>query len=222
MKTVVVLSGGLDSSVLLLAPPDDLEVVAAITIDYGQRHHKEIEAALVIAEIAEAPHQIVDMSNLQFLLGGSALTDEDVDVPHGHYEDESMKATVVPNRNMILLALAAGYAISIGAKVVAYGAHAGDHVIYPDCRPEFVRAMMEPLALCHYEPIQLRAPFIDIGKAAIVAHAARAGVAKHLVHTWSCYKGEQVHCGECGTCVERRQAFNLAGFDDPTLYKVTA
>jgi 7-cyano-7-deazaguanine synthase len=131
-----------------------------------------------------------------------------------------MKTTVVPNRNMILLALATGHALSIGAQQVAYAAHSGDHAIYPDCRNEFADAMARAMALCDWSQVELYRPFVDWTKADIVRRGAELGVP--FGQTWSCYKGGNKHCGRCGTCIERREAFDLAGVEDPTNYKPDA
>lgn len=128
-----------------------------------------------------------------------------------------MKKTVVPNRNMILLAVAIAKAVSVGARFVAYGAHAGDHAIYPDCRPEFVEAMKTAAGLADWTKVEILAPFIKSTKADIAKTGARLGVPFEM--TWSCYKGGEIHCGKCGTCTERREAFQLAKIDDPTKYE---
>ena len=138
--------------------------------------------------------------------------------PDGHYTDESMKATVVPNRNMLFLAVAASWAIAQGAAAVAYAAHAGDHAIYPDCRPEFVRAMSAALGLADWRQLELATPFINWDKGQIVRRGAELGVP--FEKTWSCYRGGTAHCGTCGTCVERREAFSQAGIADPTIYEL--
>ena len=127
-----------------------------------------------------------------------------------------MKATVVPNRNMILLSLAAGYAISIQYDTVAYAAHSGDHTIYPDCRPAFADAMEQVLKLADWESISLFRPFVNWSKADLVKRGNEIGVP--FEHTWSCYAGGEKHCGKCGTCVERKEAFELVGLSDPTCY----
>jgi 7-cyano-7-deazaguanine synthase len=216
-RVIVVLSGGLDSTVLMHHLRDRGDEVHALSIHYGQRHAKELEHAARAAKALGVTHEVADLSSLRRLLAGSALTSPDVPVPEGHYEDESMKATVVPNRNMLLLSVAAGFAISRQAEGVAYGAHAGDHAIYPDCRPEFVSRMAEALMLVDWEPLQLFAPFVRMTKADIVREGARLRVP--LGDTWSCYKGGAFHCGKCGTCVERKEAFVLAGVADPTVYQ---
>lgn len=217
MNVVVLLSGGLDSSTLVYSLKESADSVLALSILYGQRHAIELESARLVAQEAGVQHRVVDLGvAAASLLSGSALTGGE-EVPHGHYAHESMKATVVPNRNMVLLALAGAAAISRGANAVAYAAHAGDHAIYPDCRPEFIHAMGRALDLADYEPLTLLTPFSDLTKADIVQLGDRLGVPFAL--TYSCYEGKEVHCGACGTCVERREAFELAGVEDPTLYQ---
>jgi 7-cyano-7-deazaguanine synthase len=217
MKAVVLFSGGLDSTVLvhhLLQEKADLKL---LSIDYGQRHHKEIISSTQIAESLGVPHFVLSLPSLGQLLGGSALTDQEISLPEGHYAEESMKATVVPNRNMILLSLAAGHAISLKYDTVAYAAHAGDHTIYPDCRPEFADSMAHALTLADWSSINLLRPFVHWSKADLVRHGKKIGVP--FEKTWSCYAGGDVHCGKCGTCVERKEAFELVGLSDPTQYK---
>jgi 7-cyano-7-deazaguanine synthase len=215
-KTVILLSGGLDSTVLLYQLREAGSEVRALSVNYGQRHSKELESAREVARLTGTEHRIADLSAVSSFLAGSALTSSDVPVPLGHYEDESMKLTVVPNRNMILLSLATAWAVSTKSDAVAYAAHNGDHAIYPDCRAEFADAMSRAISLCDWHPVTLRRPFVDLTKADIVRLGTELGVPFEL--TWSCYQGTEVHCGECGTCVERREAFLLAGVPDPTPY----
>ncbi|MFM9146691.1 MAG: 7-cyano-7-deazaguanine synthase, partial [Verrucomicrobiota bacterium] len=139
-----------------------------------------------------------------------------VKVPEGHYEEESMKATVVPNRNMLLISVATAWAVSLRAESVAYGAHGGDHAIYPDCRPEFAEALDRAVRLADWHEVRLERPFVKMDKAAIVRRGAELDVPFSL--TWSCYVGGERHCGKCGTCVERKEAFRLARVTDPTDY----
>lgn len=217
MKIVTLLSGGLDSAVLLGSMVADGHEVMPLSVDYGQRHRRELQAAELIAGHYQLPWKCADLRNVgRELLAGSALTSPNIAVPHGHYEDLSMKATVVPNRNMILLAIGLGYAISIGAKAVAYAAHAGDHAIYPDCRPEFYAALSAAFQVAHYEAVELIGPMIQWTKADIVKQGHNLSVP--MKTTWSCYEGGRLHCGRCGTCVERKEAFLLAGVPDPTSY----
>ena len=214
---IVVHSGGLDSTVLLYYLLDLGHEVKSLSIDYGQRHRKELDAAQTICLEKRVEHVVADLSGLRPLLAGSALTSPDIEVPEGEYAEENIKVTVVPNRNMIMLAVAASYAINSGFRVVAYAAHAGADVSYPDCRPEFAMTMRQVLALCHFESINLKVPFINLSKSQIVKLGAVRGVP--FEKTWSCYKGGEKHCGRCSTCKERRGAFVLADVLDPTEYE---
>lgn len=216
MKTVAIFSGGLDSTVLLHLLLHGGDEVAALSIDYGQRHRVELGYARRTAEKLGIRHRTADLSAIAPLLAGSSQTSSEIAVPHGHYAEESMKLTVVPNRNMIMLAVAGGWAIGQQADRLAYGAHAGDHTIYPDCRPEFVAAMRAALGLADWHKTELYTPFVNQTKADIVRLGAELGV--DFAATWSCYEGGDVHCGLCGTCHERREAFALAGVPDPTIY----
>lgn len=216
-KVVVLLSGGLDSTVALYKMLDDGFDVSAISFDYGQRHSRELDAAATIARTLRIRWNVVEIKHRNYpLFKGSSQTDN-VPVPHGHYADASMRVTVVPNRNMIMLSIAAAWAISLGCSAVCYAAHAGDHAIYPDCRPEFVHAMSDALQAASYDhKPYLMAPFIGDSKADIVRLGAKLVVP--FEHTWSCYEGRTRHCGKCGTCVERREAFQVADVADPTEY----
>lgn len=218
MKTVVVCSGGLDSVTLAYHVRRERELSRLVSFDYGQRHRKELDFAARAAADLGARHDIVDISNIGPLLGGSALTD-DIDVPDGHYAEENMQVTVVPNRNAIMLTIAYGIAAGEHASAVAAAVHAGDHFIYPDCRPAFVDAFraMQNCALEGVSEVDFYAPFVQSTKADIVRQGTVLGVP--FEGTWSCYKGGDRHCGRCGTCVERREAFHLAGIDDPTEYE---
>ena len=216
MSTVVLLSGGLDSSTLLWHLKSEGRKCHAVTVDYGQRHATEIMRAAEIADAANVPYKLFSVNWLFRQLGGSSLTDPHIAVPHGHYTSENMRVTIVPNRNMVLLAVAGAYAVTIGATSVAYAAHAGDHPIYSDCRPAFIEAMRRALSLCSETPITLLTPFESATKADIVKKAAALGVPVPL--TWSCYEGGTKHCGKCGTCIERREAFRFADIPDPTEY----
>jgi 7-cyano-7-deazaguanine synthase len=217
MKTIVILSGGMDSATLLYAVKSRGDAVKALSVDYGQRHVRELLAASRICEEAGVEHRVADLTALRPFMSGSSQTD-DVPVPEGHYTEESMKATVVPNRNMLLLATAAAWAISSKFNCVAYGAHAGDHAIYPDCRESFIATMREAFLNCDWHPIKLEAPFTGMSKADIAKLGGQLGVPFAL--TYSCYAGREKHCGRCGTCVERREAFQLSGVPDPTAYEI--
>lgn len=201
------LSGGMDSTTLLAYAATLGEPVLPVAFQYGQRHQREVRSAAAIAEHYWLTLDIVRLSTLtsESLTGGDP-------VPHGHYTDESMAATVVQGRNLMFATMLVCRA-QPGDRVWL-GVHAGDHAIYPDCRPDFV----EPLALAvrNAYGVILEAPFIRRTKAEIAAIGGALNVPYRL--TWSCYEGSEVHCGRCGTCVERAEAFHLAGIDDPTIY----
>lgn len=218
MKTIVICSGGLDSVSLAHMVASEHQLTRLVSFDYGQRHRKELDFAALCAKRLEVPHDIIDLRAIGAALTGSALTD-DIDVPDGHYAEESMRVTVVPNRNAIMLTVAFGVAAARGDQVVAAAVHGGDHFIYPDCRPAFTEAFaaMQKLALDGYANVSLYTPFVHQTKADIVTAGTRHNTP--FAETWSCYKGGALHCGRCGTCVERREAFNLAGVADPTIYE---
>lgn len=221
MKTVLCFSGGMDSTVLLAHLKNQGHEVYCISVDYGQRHVKELIASQLIAQHYNVRHEILELgAELMPILrgcGSSQIEGENVKVPEGHYAEESMKATVVPNRNMVLLSLATMWAVSLKADNVAYAAHAGDHAIYPDCRDEFAEAMAAAISLCDWHVVHLERPFIKMTKAEIAKLGAELNAPLHLA--WSCYKGNEKHCGKCGTCNERRESFELAGVKDPTEYE---
>jgi 7-cyano-7-deazaguanine synthase len=216
-QTVVLLSGGLDSTVLLYHLKAAGDIALTLSVNYNQRHVRELNAAAIIAGLTGSAHQTADLSAITPLLAGSALTSASIAVPLGHYEDESMKQTVVPNRNMILLSVATAWAISTKSDSVAYAAHSGDHAIYPDCRTEFADAMEKAIGLCDWSSVSLVRPFVNWTKSEIVRRGYELNVP--FVETWSCYKGLELQCGKCGTCVERREAFALANVQDPTIYE---
>jgi len=218
MKTLVICSGGLDSVTLAYKIAAEHELLGLISFDYGQRHRTELSYAQKAAHALGTTHDILDISKVGKLLSGSALTD-DVDVPDGHYAEETMKATVVPNRNAIMLTIAYGIASARSADAVATAVHGGDHFIYPDCRPDFIQSFetMQNHALEGLSSIKLYTPFLNKTKADIAAEGARLNVP--FADTWSCYKGGKIHCGRCGTCVERIEAFDIAGVIDPTKYE---
>jgi 7-cyano-7-deazaguanine synthase len=219
-RMVAIVSGGMDSVTLAHLLASESQALHLLSVNYGQRHRKELLFAEKCAARLSAEWKCIDLTGLTHLLQGSALTDPSVPVPHGHYAAESMRSTVVPNRNAILFSIAAGWAVSLGADGVASGVHAGDHAIYPDCRPEFVTALSKALVLATegFAPpgFRLYAPFVGMTKAEIASLGKRLGVPWE--QTWSCYEGGAIHCGRCGTCVERREAFQLAGVGDRTEY----
>lgn len=217
MKTLVVCSGGLDSVSLAHKVAVERVLAGLVTFDYGQRHRREIACAAACAARLGVAHDVIDISGVGAVLGGSALTD-DIAVPDGHYAEDSMRVTVVPNRNAIMLAIAFGIAAARRVEAVAAAVHGGDHFIYPDCRPAFVEAFaaMQAAALDGDPAVALYTPFLHGPKSDIVTEGARHGTP--FAETWSCYKGGERHCGRCGTCVERREAFHIAGVADPTEY----
>lgn len=215
---IVLLSGGMDSTALvghLLALG---HTVDALAVDYGQRHRRELEAARDVCDHYRIRYTIADLTAVGRLLTGSALTDPSIPVPHGHYQAESMRSTVVPNRNAIFLSVAVGVAAARGAQFVATAVHAGDHAIYPDCRPEFITAADQAAltGTAGYGDVHIIAPFVRSTKTEIAALGKKLDVPFGL--TWSCYEGGDAHCGRCGTCTERIEAFAAAWIPDPTVY----
>jgi len=213
-KIIIVFSGGLDSTVLLYKYINKGYDVKPITFYYGQKHHKEIDCASSICLKLGLKHSIINLQSLQRFLS-SGLTSNDITIPDGHYEDETMKLTVVPNRNSILLNIAAAYAESNKINKIAIGVHAGDHAIYPDCRKEFIDKINELFLTSMYNPVTVEAPFLNLTKTDIVKLGASLKVP--FEDTWSCYKGEIYHCGKCGTCTERIEAFKMANIKDKVM-----
>jgi 7-cyano-7-deazaguanine synthase len=213
-KIIAVFSGGLDSTTMVYDLINKGDQVDCVSFDYGQRHSKELDYAAATANRLGLSHDVVDLSSLGELLAssGSSLV-SGTEVPEGHYTEENMKGTVVPNRNMIMLAVAGGIAVARGAQCIATAVHAGDHAIYPDCRPDFIDSMCfaltdgnQGLSAFYSDPVI--APYIYKTKADIAFAALQLDVPLH--ETWSCYKGGDIHCGKCGTCVERLEAIDEA------------
>ena len=216
MKVIVLCSGGMDSVAALHWAARHHSVAAAVSFDYGSKHNaREIPFAAEHARALGVPHTIIPLDFIANLFASDLLKTGGA-VPEGHYEDKTMRQTVVPFRNGIMLAAAGGLAESIGAEGLVIAAHSGDHAIYPDCREDFMRAMGDALRLGTYAAVQLLRPFIALSKGQIVLEGAKLGV--DFARTWSCYVGGDIHCGKCGTCVERREAFLVAGLPDPTIY----
>jgi len=219
-KAVAIVSGGLDSVTLAHLLHKEGYELHLLSFDYGQRHKKELEFAQLCTRRLEVAFDVIDLTTITRFLKGSSLTDA-VPVPEGHYAACNMAITVVPNRNAMMLSVAYAVAVAEHAHIVAIGVHAGDHFIYPDCRPAFIAAFdtMQRLAVEGFgEPnLRLEAPFLHLGKHEIVSLGTKLGVSYR--NTWSCYKGGEKHCGRCGTCVERKHAFRDAGIIDPTLYE---
>lgn len=218
-RSLVLLSGGMDSTVALareVKMTDRDHLPMALSVDYGQRHRTELASAVKVAAHFHVEHEILDLSGWGRLLPGSALTDHRVKVPHGHYAAPTMVQTIVPNRNATLLMAAAGVALANECHEVVIAVHAGDHTIYPDCRPEFITAINQALGLATEGRVQVRAPFLHATKTDIATESALYSAPVEL--SWSCYEGGERHCGRCGTCVERIEAFQDAGLFDPTMY----
>lgn len=216
MKVVVLCSGGMDSVTALYWARVHHSVAAAASFDYGAKHNsRELPFAREHAQRLGLRHEVIALPFIDPLFA-SDLLKSGGDIPEGHYAAENMKRTVVPFRNAIMLSIACGFAESLEAEGLVIAAHGGDHAIYPDCREDFMRAMGDAMRLGTYAGIQLLRPFIAMTKGAIVAEGTKLGV--DFSRTWSCYKGADVHCGRCGTCVERREAFLAAGINDPTAY----
>jgi len=217
---VLIFSGGLDSTTLLWFLAKKAEKIHALTFNYGQRHAKEIEHAKKIVDLArdegmEVEHMIVDISSIRDLIAVGALAGDE-EVPKAHYEDEAQRVTIVPNRNMIFLSIAVGYAIKVGDNAVYYSAHRGDYANYPDCRKEFVKAMDTAVYLANiFTPVEIKAPFIDMNKVEIIKLGLKLGAPYHL--TWTCYEGKERPCLSCGACIERTEAFLKNGVKDPAL-----
>jgi len=219
MKVLVLCSGGMDSITALHWAAREHAVAGVVSFDYGAKHNaRELPFAAEHARQIGAPHTIIPLEFIGRLFASDLLQSGGA-IPEGHYEDRTMRQTVVPFRNGIMLAAAGGLAESLGAEGLVIAAHSGDHAIYPDCREEFMQGMAAALRHGTYAAVQLLRPFIGLTKAQIAAEGARLGV--DFARTWSCYVGGEIHCGKCGTCVERREAFQLAGLPDPTVYAST-
>lgn len=216
--TVVIYSGGMDSFTVLHRAIREGLTVHALSFDYGQRHRRELDTARQVCESLGIAHQVVDIRAIHGLIDNSALTNSAIDMPTGNYDANNLSATVVPNRNMILLSLAIAKAVNIGAGRVDYGAHGGDHVLYPDCRPEFVDAMNHVAGIANFEPVLLHAPYLKVRKEDIL----REGLAMGLDYrqTWTCYEGRELACGQCGSCRERLAAFAANNCVDPLAYAI--
>jgi 7-cyano-7-deazaguanine synthase len=213
--SIIIVSGGMDSVTLLYDFKD--RIALGISFDYGSNHNaKEIPFARWHCEQLGIEHITIDLAFMPQYFKSSLLEGADA-IPEGHYADENMKSTVVPFRNGIMLSIAAGIAESRGLKYVMMANHGGDHTIYPDCRAEFVEAMSEATKTGTFPGIEILAPYTNITKADIARKGKELGI--DYSKTWSCYKGEDVHCGKCGTCVERKEALRDAGIEDTTIYE---
>jgi len=219
VKVVVLLSGGLDSVTALHHMAATEKVVAALSFDYGAKHNaRELPCAADQCRSLHISNRIVSLNFMADAFKSDLLKSGGI-IPDGHYEEQSMKKTVVPFRNGIFLSLGTGYAESLGADAIAIAAHAGDHTIYPDCREDFLSPMSQAMEKGTYANIKLLRPFVSMDKTSIVLRGVELKI--NYARTWSCYKGGILHCGTCGTCIERREAFLNAGVADPTSYVAT-
>ena len=216
-SVIVLLSGGMDSVTALHEAHRNYEVVCAVSFHYGAKHNdREIPFAARHAAMLSVPHREIRLGFIDEMFKSDLLRSGG-EIPKGPYEEQTMKKTVVPFRNGIMLSIAAGLAESLEASGLVIAAHAGDHAIYPDCREDFMKSMADAIRLGTYAKVEILRPFIAMTKADIVRRGNELGV--DYSATWSCYVGGETHCGECGTCVERREAFQLAGIPDPTRYE---
>lgn len=210
-----VYSGGMDSFTLVNETHRAGRLHSCLSFDYGQRHRKELDYAAAVCRELGVPHHIIHLGALTPHLLGSALTDS-VPMPEGHYAEENMKLTVVPNRNAIMLSIAIAYAVSHKLTAVRFGAHAGDHTIYPDCRPEFTALMHAVGLTANWHPVQVEAPYQYLDKFGILEIGFRLGL--DYSKSWTCYAGGEVACGKCGSCQERLEAFQRHDVPDPLEY----
>ena len=213
--SIIILSGGMDSTTMLYEYKD--EIALALSFNYGSHHNeKELYFERLHCDRLDIPHIIIPLEFIHDYFHSSLLEGADA-IPEGNYDDENMRSTVVPFRNGIMLAIAAGMAESRGLKRLMMANHSGDHAIYPDCRQTFVDAMNQAIKAGTYEGIELFTPYTGITKADIARRGKALGI--DYAETWSCYKGGEKHCGKCGTCTERKEALKEAGIEDTTEYE---
>jgi 7-cyano-7-deazaguanine synthase len=213
--SVIIYSGGLDSTTLLYE--EQQRIALAVTFDYGSNHaEREIACARYHCALLGVEHMVIELGFMGRYFNSSLLSGAEA-IPDGSYDDENMRSTVVPFRNGVMLSIACGLAESRGLKRVLIANHGGDHAIYPDCRPEFVSAMDGAMQAGTYDGVRLAAPYTNLTKADLVRRGVALGI--DYGHTYSCYRGGEHHCGTCGTCTERREAFREAGVPDPTIYE---
>ena len=213
-KSIIVYSGGMDSTTLLYQLIAEGKEVKAISFNYGQRHSRELEMAKKTCEKLGIEHKIIDINFMRDIASNSSLTG-DIATPHGHYAAENMKLTVVPNRNMIMYSIAIGWAVNSKFDEIAVGVHAGDHTIYPDCRPQFIEKLDQLALIANFSPVRVYAPYLLIDKGDIAIKGKELGVDYSLSHT--CYEGTEIPCGKCGACQERAEAMTKAGLVDPLI-----
>lgn len=214
-NSVIIVSGGMDSITLLYDHKD--EIALGISFDYGSNHNaREIPFAKMHCERLGIKHITINLDFMHQYFKSSLLDGAEA-IPEGHYADDNMKSTVVPFRNGIMLSIAIGIAESTNLDQVFIANHGGDHTIYPDCRPEFINAIDAAATAGTYNNVKVVAPYTKITKSDIARIGKKLGI--DYTETWSCYKGGEVHCGKCGTCVERKEALAEAGIEDKTIYE---
>lgn len=213
--SILIYSGGLDSTTMLYEYRE--RIAMAISFDYGSNHNgKEIKCADLHCERLGITHVVIPLDFMRRYFRSSLLDGAEA-IPEGHYEDDNMRSTVVPFRNGIMLSVAVGMAESNELQYVMMANHGGDHTIYPDCRPEFVGAFDAAAQAGTFNGVRLLSPYVNMTKADIARRGKQLGI--DYSETWSCYKGGDVHCGRCGTCIERREALAEAGIEDHTVYE---
>lgn len=213
--SIIIVSGGMDSVTMLYEFKD--RIALGVSFNYGSKHNaKEIPFAEMHCKRLGIPHITIDLAFMPKYFKSSLLKGGEP-IPEGNYDEDNMKSTVVPFRNGIMLSIAIGIAESNHLKYVIMANHAGDHTIYPDCRPEFVNAMSTAAKTGTFEKVEIWAPYTNITKADIARHGKKLGL--DYSETWSCYKGGEKHCGKCGTCRERIEALKEAGIVDKTEYE---
>ena len=216
-NSVIIVSGGMDSITLLYDHKD--EIALGISFDYGSNHNaREIPFAKMHCERLGIKHITINLDFMHQYFKSSLLDGADA-IPEGHYADDNMKSTVVPFRNGIMLSIAIGIAESNNLDQVFIANHGGDHTIYPDCRPEFIKAIDSAANAGTYNNVKVIAPYTQITKSDIARIGKKLGI--DYTETWSCYKGGEIHCGKCGTCVERKEALAEAGIEDRTIYELS-
>ena len=213
--SVLILSGGMDSTTMLYDKQE--RIALAITFDYGSKHNaREIPFAKMHCQRLGIKHIVIPLDFMTQYFKSSLLQGGE-EIPEGHYADENMRSTVVPFRNGIMLSIAVGIAESNGLNYVMMANHSGDHTIYPDCTPQFVEAFNNAAMAGTFVKVALCSPYTNMTKGEIAKRGKELGI--DYSETWSCYKGNERHCGRCGTCVERREALAEAGIEDPTIYE---
>ncbi len=213
--SILIYSGGMDSTTMLYDYKD--AIALAVSFNYGSNHNaKELQCAALHCKRLGIRHIVINLDFMKQYFHSSLLSGAE-SIPEGHYASENMRSTVVPFRNGIMIAIAAGLAEDNALKRIMLANHSGDHAIYPDCRAAFVEAMNRSCQAGTYQQVELFTPYTQWTKADIARRGKELGI--DYAETWSCYKGGERPCGKCGTCVERREALREAGIEDKTQYE---